>query len=121
MNSYYTLLRLRFGLGLEMRCDAGESAALYLIPPISLQLLLENAVKHNEFDAAHPLLMTLEISEDRVRFSNSKRLRASRRPSPGTGLDNLNDRYRLVTGREIVISGQGEEFVVEMPLLKTVI
>lgn len=118
LNNYFTLLELRFGGGLELQRKGKDDATQYLIPPISLQVLMENAVKHNEFDESHPLQMILHQGEEQIRFSNPKRLRRSLRPSAGIGLRNLSERYRLITGQEIRVETDGNEFSVDLPLLK---
>jgi sensor histidine kinase YesM len=121
LNNYFTLLRLRFGTGVELVFSDDELAGQYLIPPVSLQILMENAVKHNEFDERQPLQMRLEIQGEQVSFSNKQRLRSSLRPGAGIGLSNLNERCRLVTGREIEVDAGADLFSVKLPLLKTVV
>ena len=121
LNNYFTLLRLRFGAAVQLIFSDDASSGSYLIPPVSLQILMENAVKHNEFDMRQPLRMRLQIEGEQILFSNRKRLRKSLRPGGGIGLSNLNERYRLVTGREIEVNAAVDRFSVKLPLLKTVV
>lgn len=121
LNNYFTLLRLRFGNGVDLLFPDETLTASYLIPPVSLQILMENAVKHNEFDEQQPLQMHLEMKDTSILFSNKKRVRRTLRPGAGIGLSNLNERCRLVTGREIEVETDADLFSVRLPLLKTVV
>ncbi len=121
VRDYYGLLALRFGSAIELIVDAdceGADAAggRSRIPPLALQTLLENAVKHNRFDAGSPLGMRLSRHGDAVRFTHAKRPRSSSRPGAGVGLSNLDERCRLLTGRGLDIDRAGAHFAVTVPL-----
>jgi histidine kinase len=116
--NYYALLSLRFGAAIELAvdtADAGFDAGLH-IAPLALQTLLENAVKHNQFDAALPLAMRLSRQGDAIRFAHEKRPRSSLRAGAGLGLRNLDERCRLLTGRGLEIDRDGGQFAVSVPL-----
>ena len=95
----------------EAAADAGSR-----IPPLALQTLLENAVKHNRLDPAVPLGMRLSQRGGSVRFAHEQRPRSSTRPGAGVGLANLDERCRLLTGRGLAIERGGGEFAVTVPL-----
>jgi Histidine kinase len=116
--NYYALLALRFGTAIELVVDPADAAADAgsRIPPLALQTLLENAVKHNRFDPAFPLGMRLSRLGGAVRFAHEKRARSSTRPGAGVGLANLDERCRLLTGRGLDIEHAGVEFAVTVPL-----
>ena len=116
--NYYALLALRFGPAIELVIEPAEDAADAgsRIPPLALQTLLENAVKHNRFDPAFPLGMRLSRLGGAVRFAHEKRPRSSTRPGAGVGLANLDERCRLLTGRGLDIERAGAEFAVTVPL-----
>jgi hypothetical protein len=115
--NYYALLSLRFGAAIELVVEpAGADDAHSRIPPLALQTLLENAVKHNRFDPAYPLGMRLSRLGESVRFAHEKRPRSSTRPGAGVGLTNLDERCRLLTGRGLDIDRAGGQFAVTVPL-----
>jgi hypothetical protein len=115
MTAYVDLLRIRFGDALACHIhDDGADLGL-LIPPTALQLLVENAIKHNELGADHPLAIDVHLGPDRAVVRNRTRPRRSVRPGAGVGLRNLDERAFLTTGRRLRVSGDGE-FVVEVPL-----
>lgn len=115
--NYYALLALRFGAAIELVVEpAGGGDEGSRIPPLALQTLLENAVKHNRFDPAFPLGMRLSRQGGSVRFAHEKRPRSSLRPGAGVGLANLDERCRLLTGRGLDIDRSGGQFAVTVPL-----
>ena len=96
--SYVHLLELRFGESLRVVEDSDPRLEdRYLIPPISLQILVENAVKHNQFNARQPMEIAIEIRDGRATVSNPRRPKELLRPTSGTGLANLGERYKLAT------------------------
>lgn len=115
----HSLLALRFGPAMELRLDPAldDQAARWRIPPLGLQALLENAVKHNQVGRESPLAVRLALAGDHVRVSNPRRPRASALPTSGLGLANLDERCRFVTGRALRRPELGAEFVVEVPLV----
>ena len=88
-----------------------------LIPPMALQMLIENAIKHNEISSEQPLTITITISEDYLVVSNNLQLRTNQEPSSKTGLQNIKDRYKHFTNKEIEITEAGNSFTVKIPLL----
>lgn len=118
--NYFSLLRIRFGRGimLELNKDSVELDS-FLVPPIALQALLENAVKHNEFSEAHPLKISVKVQAEGLIVSNDLRKKSLKRPSSNIGLHNLNERYKLTTEKHILIEKDEQIFRVVLPLLKT--
>lgn len=115
----HSLLALRFGPAMQLRLDPALEAesGRWRIPPLGLQALLENAVKHNQVGRDAPLAVALALAGDHVRVSNPRRPRASALPTSGLGLANLDERCRFVTGRALRRSEAGGDFVVEVPLV----
>lgn len=116
--AYADLARLRFPDSLAILCPRLPEANAYLIPPASLHLLLENAIKHNAFDAGRQLRISVAVHGGWLHFANP------RYPAPGpasagtgTGLRNLGERFRLVTGRDIVVAADAGGFRVALPLV----
>ena len=118
--NYYALLALRFGPAIELVVEPAATTSADAgarIPPLALQTLLENAVKHNRLDPAVPLGMRLSRLGGAVRFAHEQRPRSSTRAGAGVGLANLDERCRLLTGRGLDIEHAGGEFAVTVPLL----
>jgi len=119
LSDYFSLLKIRFehALTLQLNIDDGAPDE-YLIPPISLQVLLENAVKHNEFSDQQPLVITITLEKEELVVSNPIHRKTLLRESSRIGLNNLNDRYRLTTNKSITIEEKEGNFEVRLPLLK---
>ncbi len=122
LESYYTLLRLRFRDAVRLSVQSDVLADDYAIMPSALQLLLENAVKHNELDEQSPLLVEVRIDADFVSLSNTRRpkriLKTRTQQSSGTGLANLDERAKLITKQGIAVVESGEKFFVRIPLVR---
>jgi sensor histidine kinase YesM len=118
-HKYTELLHLRFGKALHFKKHFnGTLEKSYLIPPTSVFVALENAVKHNEISEQHPLQITIDLKEDHLIISNRIREKRNLQHSSRIGLKNLDERFRLVTGKNI-LSGKTDEnfFKVQLPLI----
>jgi hypothetical protein len=119
LRRYHRLLELRFGPAMPLAgtdaVDAGAGG--WLVPPMALQGLLENAVKHNQASAGEPLQVQLALGEGVVTMANAIRPRRSSMPSSGLGLANLDERCRLLTGRPLVLARSSERFEAQVPLV----
>jgi len=93
----------------------------YLIPPISLQILIENAIKHNEFSDATPLVISVELRNRELIVRNEVKRKTLRKASSKIGLQNLSERYRLITNKEIIIEQNDKDFIVCLPVLKIIV
>lgn len=119
LNDYFSLLKIRFEQAVQLQI--GIDASLYdqyLIPPISLQILVENAIKHNEFSDAVPLIITIEMQNDELIIHNQVRKKILRKASSRIGLQNLGERYKLTTSKEISVTESANDFTVSLPVLK---
>lgn len=117
LEDYLALLALRFGDAIRVTRDAGPALDRCLVPPVALQTLVENAVKHNEFSRANPLELRLALTADAVTVSHPRRPLRDAAPSAGVGLRNLAERCRLTTGRALEVCDQAATFAVTLPLL----
>jgi sensor histidine kinase YesM len=116
--SYVELTRLRFPRSLDVRLTGFDAAAAaHRLPPASLQLLLENAIKHNQFDEAHPLPVELAFADGAVVVTNPLRPKNWRPPSTGIGLHNLRERVQLTTGGTIQVNTVAGHFSVRLPVV----
>lgn len=119
LRRYHRLLELRFGHAMPLLgADTLQAAApRWLIAPLALQGLLENAVKHNQASAAEPLPVSLALGPGWLSVGNPVRPRRSALPSAGVGLANLDERCQLLTGQPLRRLQQGERFEVQVPLV----
>ncbi len=119
LKGYIFLLEVRFSdkINIQLQIDARQNQ--YHIPPLSLQILLENAIKHNEVSEEFPLNIIIRQENDRLVFSNTYQPRVSQLPSTKTGLSNIKKRIGLLTDKPLIIKQQSDQFIVEIPLLIT--
>jgi len=116
--SYATMIKIRYGDNFRIEYNIDEKYLSWFIMPISLQLLVENAVKHNKLSKNTPLILSIETTpNDTIRVKNNLNLKKEPEQGEGTGLANLTDRYRLLIQKEIMIT-KTDVFCVEIPLLK---
>lgn len=117
ISSYAYLLNIRYSPNLTIDMQISEDKKKLLLPPLTIQLLLENAIKHNIISNEAPLTISLKSEDDNLVISNRINLRLSIEPSSKTGLKNIKVRYSYFTNREVMIKEQEELFVVIIPLL----
>ncbi len=115
---YFSLINIRFGNAVFLTVRCTDNPERLLIPPISLQLLIENAIKHNEFSERKPMTIAVEIVEGKAVITNGLRKKKGSPSSSHIGLQNLHDRYRLITEHSITVRNDGATFTVELPLLR---
>lgn len=118
IESYLYILKTRLENAIDVTIDIDTDAMQSKLPPLTLQLLIENAVKHNV--AAAGAQLKIEIRNDKDNFlvvSNNYQPKISVQPSTGTGLSNVLERYRLLFGKEIIIEKTESFFAVKLPLI----
>ena len=118
-SQYAALLHLRFGDALHLKKHInGNLDKQFLIPPTSVFVALENAVKHNEISEKYPLHVDIDLKEQKLIVSNKMRTKRNLEHTSGIGLRNLDERFKLTTGAGIT-SGhvEGNVFQVTMPLI----
>jgi sensor histidine kinase YesM len=117
ISNYFYLLRIRFEEAINMKIEINDiEAEDLLIPPISLQILVENAIKHNEFSESNPLVITVSISLNYVVVSNLIKYKSFWQPTSQIGLSNLNNRYMLITNKSISVD-KNQFFTVKLPVI----
>ncbi len=115
--SYFELQKVRFGEKLKYKVNV-EKDSDFLIPPLSLQLLLENAVKHNVATTEAPLEIVIYKEGNRLVVENNLQLRPKGVESSGIGLENIKKRYSYFTKEAIIIRNENGLFYVSIPLIK---
>jgi two-component system, LytTR family, sensor kinase len=114
--NYIELQKVRFGDSFKCQIDIPEQYLTKKIPVYALQTLIENALKHNAFTDKKPLLIEVSIEDSRIKVKNNLFLKTLQIPS-GTGLENLNQRYKLIANSEIEIIKTETDFTVFIDLL----
>ncbi|WP_400191838.1 sensor histidine kinase [Hymenobacter sp. B81] len=118
-DDYVYLLRHRFGeaYAFEVELTPGADPARLHVVPGTLQILIENATKHNRGDDDEPLRVVVRVQAEALQVSNPVRPKRRAPESGGTGLLNLQARYRILTGQVVQVQ-RGTDFVVRVPLLR---
>lgn len=114
---YLDLQRMRFENGIELVKSIQTQHLNKRIPSLTLQLLLENAIKHNAFDAHDPLKIELSVIDDYLIVKNNLAQKKKLTKGNGVGIQNITDRYKLLTDRTIVVDQSNTNFTVKLPLL----
>jgi len=117
--SFLELQKIRFGDKLQFVLPEGDELAGKL-PPLSLQLLLENAIKHNSATREKPLKIDVIVSGDIISVWNTLNPLLERENSTGIGLNNIKERYRFLTNDEVFIECTNDFFRVSLPIIKSV-
>ena len=116
IEAYGYLFKIRYADKLFFDIDVEEKYRDWTLPALSLQPLVGNAVKHNTITKSKPLHITIRTADGWLEVSNPKVPKLEPEPSTGIGLENLRNRWRLITGRDIEIVDDGRTFTVRMPL-----
>jgi len=119
VRAYYYLLKTRYEDGLKLEIDLSPDAEKLLLPSLALQILLENAVKHNTLDAARPLAIKITADDHRLTVSNNLQRKTQFVPSNKVGLANIQSKYKLLNQPSIDISEVNGEFKVTLPLISS--
>lgn len=116
VKDYLFLQKKRFGENLLVEMTSNSNITDIVIPPMTLQLLAENAVKHNVISKAKPLSIVIDLSHDFIIVSNTKNTRTEAIQSFGIGLNNIKYRYKILFHREIEIEDTEDYFIVRLPI-----
>lgn len=116
VNDYIFLLETRFENKLTCTITIEEEDLTALVPPLAVQMLIENAVKHNQKNENNPLNITISSTGRRVVVQNNITGKPSNITSFNIGLKNINSRYLLLHTEGIIVSN-GENFTVSLPLI----
>lgn len=116
LESYMFLINIRFGDNITIKIDlSAKSREGTFIPPNTLQLLMENAIKHNKCSKEEPLIITIAENESSIIVKNNLNERALLNESSGIGLENIKSRFNLLKDKKITINNNGEYFEVILP------
>jgi len=115
---YIEMQKIRFKNAIHYEIDIPDSLRDGLLPLFSIQLLLENAIKHNAFTKDSPLFIKVSYHDGWIKVSNNIQQKTAMEPSSGMGLTNLSERYRILSGDEINIESTDSEFSVSIKILQ---
>lgn len=117
IESYTYLLQIRFDASLKFENLIAEQAGSLLLPPMALQMLIENAIKHNEVSAELPLTIRITAKDAELEVRNNFQARKNHEESSKTGLNNIRERYKYYTERKVEVFQDSKVFSVKIPLL----
>ena len=118
LDSYIFLLRIRFGDAFEVDKNIDDYLLeKFCVPPASVQLLLENAVKHNKTSKKDILKVNIFEQDGFLVIRNNIQLKTNQEPSSGLGLHNIKMRYRHLANKNIVVKQDEHFFTVRLPLI----
>ena len=118
VNSYIFLQKIRFGDNFNVEMELEEVSEKYFVAPLVLQMLIENAIKHNEITQENPLVIKLFIENEYLIVSNNLQLKNSElHESTEMGLTNIKARYQSLSDNEVIVDETNTSFKVSVPLV----
>ena len=114
---YIDLIKERFTEGIVTNVNIPGDVYDSCIVPCALQLLVENATKHNIVSPDMPLTITIEVENEWIVVRNNLQERTHGQPSTHLGLENIRRQYQDITGRRIVVEKSDSEFIVKLPIV----
>jgi LytS/YehU family sensor histidine kinase len=117
LNSYLFLQQIRFENNLQVKIELQDVETHF--PPLVLQMLIENAIKHNVVSTESPLVVQIYGDNGFVIVENSlKKKTVMKDESPGVGLENIKMRYEFLSSHKVLVEQNGQSFMVKLPVIK---
>jgi two-component system, LytTR family, sensor kinase len=117
LNAYTFLLKTRFDKNLDVTINIPETRLKARIVPLSLQILMENAIKHNVVSSEKPLHIDVFTDNGSLVVSNNLQMKNQVNESTGIGLDNIRNRYKLISEKPVKVTESETNFTVSIPLI----
>jgi LytS/YehU family sensor histidine kinase len=117
LESYVYLLKARFEEGIDLSITIDPQVHQTYIPPFTLQLLVENCIKHNVVSLERPLQVKIYSEGDYIVVENQIQLKRTPEASTGMGLENINQRYTHMLDKKIIINPTEQFFTVKLPVI----
>lgn len=117
VKAYYFLLQVRYEQHLQLEINVPKSILMSSIPPLTLQLLVENAVKHNEVSKDLPLLVYISARDNTHLLVTNNRTSKNETSGFKVGIENIRQRYHFFTEEKVQVQA-GDKFTVQLPILK---
>lgn len=118
IESYTYLLKIRFGENLAVQNEIKQKEEHLYVAPAVLQMLIENAIKHNVVSRKNPLQILLRLQNGAIEVTNNLQEKEVKEESTQTGLKNIRDRYVFLSDKQVVIEKSDTQFTVKIPLLE---
>ena len=118
LKAYAFLLKTRFGSNIEIEIDVPDSKLNNKIVPLSLQLLMENAIKHNIISMEKPLSIRVFTADGNLVVSNNLQMKNQVIENTGIGLDNIRNRYKLLGDKTVKVVSDQNSFNVYIPMIE---
>ena len=119
IQAYIFLLQIRFDRNLVINVDIKKEELAKFIPPMAVQILIENAIKHNEASSEYPLTISVRSDDGKIVVTNNLQLRPQHEPGSKTGLQNIRARYQFFTTNPVEVAHGITTFVVKIPILSS--
>jgi two-component system LytT family sensor kinase len=116
VKDYLYLATIRHGNGLVVNINV--SAKISLLPPLGLQMLIENSIKHNAISDEAPLIIDINEIENHIIIRNNLQPKKVIQDSAPLGLENLKNRYAYLTDKPVIVEKTEEYFIVKIPLIE---
>ncbi|MEM6516353.1 MAG: histidine kinase [Bacteroidota bacterium] len=118
LDSFIFMMKVRHQSAILISIDVDSSKQRLFIPTLSIQMLVENALKHNFYSKEHPIAINIFNENGYLIIENNLRKRPDSQESTGLGLPNIKKRYRFYTENQVVINETEYYFRVEIPLIE---
>jgi LytS/YehU family sensor histidine kinase len=116
VENYLKLQQIRFANNILINIDVGQKDNFQVVP-LSVQMLVENAIKHNIITTDDPLDIAVFLEGDFLVVRNKLQLKSSVEYSENVGLDNIKQQYEILAGKKVEVSQEGGFFTVRLPLI----
>jgi len=117
IRAYFHLLQTRYGRGISLHIEIANEWNDWLLPPLTLQLLVENAVKHNAHSKQEPLEIFITAGDNRLVVRNNLQRKNIVVDSGKVGLKNISNKYKVLKQPDIIITQSADHFTVCIPLI----
>jgi hypothetical protein len=117
IEDYYFLQKKRYGTNLNLTIEVPVEVMQTVVAPLTIQMLFENAIKHNIISNDKPLKVRISINGDFIEVENNLQTRELDEKSSRIGLQNISNRYKFLSGKDVVVSQNGITFKVNIPIL----
>lgn len=117
IKTYLNLYKYRYEDRFDYQCNIERELADYLIPPLSLQVVIENVLKHNVVSQQHPLTITIETTDGKLIIKNNLQLKTDKFVSTQTGQANLIEKFKLLNCEKPLFYSQDNHYISLIPLI----